>query len=146
MTMDATESGSATRTARAAAERVSLSKWVNEKSPALDQILSAHDVARLTRRCCWVVRALALLGRFPKQQRFHGRAIGWAKRDMLNCLSRDPAPQRPFMHQRRFTRQRRSTRKRHQASSCLLMQQMLPMHFPRTRRWREPLRIATQRR
>lgn len=61
---------------------VSLSKWVNEKFPSLNEILSAHEVARLTRRHRWVLAALTLLGRFPKQQRFRGRAIGWRRGDL----------------------------------------------------------------
>ena len=35
---------------RASPEPISLPRWVNERPPALDQILTAHDVARLTRR------------------------------------------------------------------------------------------------
>jgi len=31
-------------------DRVTLSKWVNERFPPWEQLLTAHDVARLTRR------------------------------------------------------------------------------------------------
>jgi predicted DNA-binding transcriptional regulator AlpA len=65
---------------------VSLSKWVNEKLPAWNEILGAHEVARLTRRPRWILGALALVGRFPKPQRFHGRAIGWHRRDVQRWL------------------------------------------------------------
>ena len=74
MTLDATESSApGPRVARAAGTRVSLSKWVNEKSPAWSEILSAYDVTRLTRRHRWLVHTLTFLGRFPKRQRFHSR-------------------------------------------------------------------------
>ena len=57
--------------------RVLLSRRVNEPFPPLNLVLSAHDVARLTRRHRWVLYALTALGRFPKQQRFRGHPIGW---------------------------------------------------------------------
>src|SRR5689334_3594598 len=95
MMLDATESSArGPRVARAAGTRVSLSKWVNEKSPAWNEILSAHDVARLTRRHRWVVHTLTFLGRFPKRQRFHGRAIGWGKHDVLRWLAESAASRR----------------------------------------------------
>ena len=53
--------------------RVSLSKWANERFPSFQELLTAHEVARLTRRHRWVLAALTLLGRFPRKQRFHGR-------------------------------------------------------------------------
>jgi hypothetical protein len=55
---------------------ISLSKYVNERIPAWEQLLSAHDVARLTRRPKWVLLSMMMLGRFPRKQRFHGRGIG----------------------------------------------------------------------
>lgn len=79
--------GAPTCSRKAAATTVSLSKWVNERSPALGEILSAHDVARLTRRHGWLLRTQTLVGRLPREQRFHGRAIGWAKRDVLKWLA-----------------------------------------------------------
>ena len=71
------------------AERVSLSRWVNESLPSCQEILTDHDVARLTRRPQWVLAALTLLGRFPSKQRFHGRRVGWRRRDVLRWLSSD---------------------------------------------------------
>src|SRR5262245_6724647 len=44
------------------ASPVTLSPWVNEQRPPLNQLLSAHDVARLTRRHRLVVASLALCG------------------------------------------------------------------------------------
>lgn len=79
--------GASTCSRKVAATTVSLSKWVNERSPALGEILSAHDVARLTRRHGWLLRTQTLPGRFPREQRFHGRVIGWAKRDVLRWLA-----------------------------------------------------------
>src|SRR3984893_11975482 len=79
--------------------RVSISKWVNEVYPPWDEILSAHDVARLTRRHRWVLSAMAALRRFPRKRKFHGRAVGWHRGDVVrwlaNHLSRPTALRRP---------------------------------------------------
>ena len=80
--MKAEVSSSETPKAAASAPPVSLSKWVNEKLPPLNEILSAHEVARLTRRHRWFLAALTLLRRFPRQERFGGRAIGWRKSEL----------------------------------------------------------------
>src|ERR1700721_4221751 len=79
----------AQRASPAASHRVSLSRYVNEPSPNWEELLSAHDVARLTRRPRWVVFSLSLLGRFPPKRRYHGRKIGWLRSDVLTWLSRD---------------------------------------------------------
>jgi len=73
----------------AASHRVSLSPYVNEPLPNWEELLSARDVARLTRRPRWMVLSLALLGRFPRKHRYHGRYIGWLRSDVLTWLSRD---------------------------------------------------------
>src|ERR1700730_11920827 len=78
-----------TPAASAASYRVSLSPWVNERFPDWEQLLSAHDVARLTRRPRWMVLSLALLGRFPRKRRFHGRGIGWLRSDVVHWLTKD---------------------------------------------------------
>lgn len=65
---------------------VALSKWVNEKLPAWNEILGAHEVARLTRRPRWILATLAFVGQFPKPRRFRGRAIGWHRRDVQRWL------------------------------------------------------------
>jgi predicted DNA-binding transcriptional regulator AlpA len=84
------ESGSQTLD-RGRAQRVSLSKWVNERLPSFQELLTSHDVARLTRRHRWVLAALALIGRFPRGQRFHGRRIGWLRSDVVGWLADDIA-------------------------------------------------------
>ena len=68
---------------------VELSPWVNERSPAWEQLLSAHDVARLTRRPRWILQGLALFGRFPRKRRYHGRQIGWLRSDVAHWLAED---------------------------------------------------------
>jgi predicted DNA-binding transcriptional regulator AlpA len=65
---------------------VSLSPWVNEPLPPWHQILTAHDVARLTRRNRWMLTALTLIGRFPEKRRFRGRAVGWSRQDVDQWL------------------------------------------------------------
>jgi hypothetical protein len=66
--------------------RVSISKWVNEALPPWSEILSAHDVARLTRRHRWILSALSFMRRFPRRRHFHGRPIGWHRRDVARWL------------------------------------------------------------
>jgi predicted DNA-binding transcriptional regulator AlpA len=72
----------------ASLSKVTLSLWVNERFPAWEQLLSAHDVAWLTRRPTWWLLSMAMLGQFPRKQRFHGRRIGWLRCDVLNWLAR----------------------------------------------------------
>lgn len=72
--------------------RVSLSPWVNELFPGWDQLLSSHDVARLTRRPKWVLLGMIVLGRFPRKRRFHGRRIGWLRSDVLAWVTEDVDP------------------------------------------------------
>jgi predicted DNA-binding transcriptional regulator AlpA len=76
----------------AAPLRVTLSRWVNERPPSCQEILTAHDVARLTRRSRWVLETLTLFGRFPRKHRFHGRGIGWCRRDVLLWLGAESLP------------------------------------------------------
>jgi hypothetical protein len=70
--------------------KLSISRWVNEKYPPWSELLSAHDVARLTRRPLWVLAGLCLIGRFPKKLKFRGRGIGWRQSEVLDWMSRDP--------------------------------------------------------
>jgi predicted DNA-binding transcriptional regulator AlpA len=71
---------------------VCLSKWVNEPLPPLNEILSSHEVARLTRRPRWVLATLTFLGKFPRAHRYRGRGIGWRQSEVLNWLLKgDPA-------------------------------------------------------
>lgn len=74
---------------RTRAQHVSLSRWVNEPLPSCEDLLTAHDVARLMRRPHWVFSTLALFGCFPKKQRYHGRGIGWRRRDVLRWIASD---------------------------------------------------------
>lgn len=71
------------------ARRVTLSPWTNERLPPLNEILSAHDVARLIRRPKWLLAGLSLIGRFPRRMRFRGRVIGWRRSDILEWMDRD---------------------------------------------------------
>jgi hypothetical protein len=57
---------------------VILSRWVNERFPAWGQLLSAHDVARLTRRPQWMVLSLVLLADFPANSASTGaKSVGY---------------------------------------------------------------------
>ncbi len=75
--------------AAALSSNVVLSPFVNEPFPAWDELLSAHDVARLTRRPRWVLASLTLLGRFPRKCRYHGRGIGWLRSEVLSWLTQE---------------------------------------------------------
>ncbi len=70
---------------------ISISRWVNESPPPLRDLLSAHDVAQLTRRPIWLLAGLSLVGRFPKKLKFRGRGIGWRRSEILDWMSRDLA-------------------------------------------------------
>jgi predicted DNA-binding transcriptional regulator AlpA len=85
------EESSPDQAARAAArsKNVSLSKWVNERFPPWEQLLSAHNVARLTRRPHWLLLGMMAVGRFPRTLKFHGRAIGWLRSDVLDWVAQD---------------------------------------------------------
>jgi hypothetical protein len=73
----------------APSQTVTLSPWVNERFPACEHLLSAHDIARLTRRPRWMLAGLTLVGRFPRKRRYHGRGIGWMRSDVLTWLTKD---------------------------------------------------------
>lgn len=68
--------------------RVTLSPWVNEPLPPFQELLSAHDVARLTRRPKLIISGLMFLRRFPKKRRYRGRQIGWLRADVLDWMTR----------------------------------------------------------
>src|ERR1700693_2521204 len=87
--MNSDESSPVHPASPAASYRVSLSPYVNEQFPNWEELLSARDVARLTRRSRWMVLSLALLGRFPRKRRFRGRGIGWLRSDVIHWLSKD---------------------------------------------------------
>lgn len=73
----------------APARPIVLSRWINEPYPPLTELLSAYDVARLTRRPRWLLVGLTLIGRFPRKARFRGRTLGWWLSDVLEWMARD---------------------------------------------------------
>src|ERR1700691_1413858 len=75
-------------------QRISIFRWVNEPYPAWDQILTAHDVARLVRRPSWALSSMAAIGQFPRKQRFQGREIGWLRSDVLAWLEKESRTRR----------------------------------------------------
>jgi predicted DNA-binding transcriptional regulator AlpA len=95
------------------APRIVLSRWVNEPYPPLTELLSAHDVARLTRRPRWLIAGLVLIGRFPRKARFRGRAFGWWRADVLDWMAKDLA-----LEHRHMTSSRPSLR-RQPRQTCL---------------------------
>jgi predicted DNA-binding transcriptional regulator AlpA len=71
------------------APRVAISPFLDEQFPSLDQLLTAHDVARLVRRPRWYFCGLALLGRFPAKRRFRGRWAGWMRSDVSQWMQKN---------------------------------------------------------
>lgn len=74
---------------RCASAQVSISPWVNERFPSWEQLLSAHDVARLVRRPRWMLPGLVLLRGLPRRHLYHGRRIGWLRSELISWLARD---------------------------------------------------------
>src|SRR5258707_3112749 len=89
-------------------DSVVLSRWVNERFPDWEQLLSAHDVARLTRRPRWLLLSMMLIGRFPQKRRFHGRGIGWLRSDVVHWVAQDLRTFRCIAHPTRVLRLRDS--------------------------------------
>jgi predicted DNA-binding transcriptional regulator AlpA len=108
--MNSDESSPVQLASPAASCRVSLSPYVNEQFPNWEELLSAHDVARLTRRPRWVLASLTLLGRFPRKQRFHGRDIGWLKADVIAWICRGRISEARIPDHAHRHRHRRGTR------------------------------------
>jgi predicted DNA-binding transcriptional regulator AlpA len=69
--------------------RVAISPFLEERFPPLDQLLTAHDVARLVRRPRWHFCGLALIGRFPAKRRFRGRWVGWMRSDISKWMQKN---------------------------------------------------------
>ncbi len=69
-------------------QNVTLPVWVNDPLPSFAELLSAHDVARLTRRPKLVISGLMLLRRFPQKHRYRGRQVGWLRSDVLDWMAR----------------------------------------------------------
>ena len=111
--------------------RVALSRWVNEPLPAWRDILSAHDVARLTRRPAWILCGLTLLGRFPNKCQYRGRRIGWLRSDVLAWMTRELTLERA--DQVREIPARRCA-KRHPLQPCLPLDCVTPCFASRRRR------------
>jgi predicted DNA-binding transcriptional regulator AlpA len=105
-----------------------LSPWVNERCPPINDILSAHDVARLTRRPRWVLIGLCLVGRFPKKARFRGRALGWRRTEVLGWMARDLAVAPACREHLNAPKQRSH---RHSRQACLPLECREPCHTTR---------------
>ncbi len=71
------------------AARVTISPFLDEGFPSLDQFLTTHDVARLVRRPSWYFCGLALIGRFPAKRRFRGRWAGWMRSDVSHWMHKN---------------------------------------------------------
>jgi predicted DNA-binding transcriptional regulator AlpA len=62
---------------------------MNEPYPSLGELLSSHDVARLTRRPRWMLIGLGLIGQFPRRRRLRGQWIGWYRFEVLAWIVRN---------------------------------------------------------
>lgn len=98
--------------------QVTLSRWVNETCPPWNDLLSARDVARLTRRHKWVVIGMSWCGLFPKPHRFRGKRVGWLKADVMEALTGN-------LHVSEC-RVGPGSRKRHPRQACLPLECQMP--------------------
>src|SRR5688500_13219856 len=73
--------------ARENPSRLRLSKWINERCPEWTTLLTAHEVARLTRRPRCLLSALAYFKRLPAPKRYHGKKLGWRREDIERWLA-----------------------------------------------------------
>jgi predicted DNA-binding transcriptional regulator AlpA len=87
MTIESTVGMIAGQKARTVAVTISL--WVNEPLPNIQEILCSRDLARLTRRPRWELFGLALIGKFPRKKRYRGRPIGWCQAEVLEWMTRE---------------------------------------------------------
>ena len=69
---------------------LTISRWVNEPYPSIGELLSAHDVARLTRRPRWLLMGLGLIGQFPRRRRLRGQWVGWYRSEVFEWVARNP--------------------------------------------------------
>jgi len=65
----------------------SVSRWIHERLPPLQELLCTHDVVRLTRRLRCVIAGLCLIRRFSKTLKRHGRAVGGRRFDGIARLA-----------------------------------------------------------
>jgi hypothetical protein len=87
MTIESTSGRVAGQNTRA--PEVTISRWVNEPLPNIQGILCSRDLARLTRHPQWELFGLALIGKFPRKKRYHGRPVGWCRAEVLEWMTRE---------------------------------------------------------
>ena len=68
---------------------VTISPFLEERFPPLDQLLTARDVASLVHRPQWYFCGLALIGRFPTKRRFRGRWAGWMRSEVSQWMQKN---------------------------------------------------------
>ncbi len=68
---------------------VEISPFLDERLPPLNQLLTAHEVARLVRKPRWYFYGLTLIGRFPVKRRFRGRWTGWIRSDVSEWMQKN---------------------------------------------------------
>lgn len=66
---------------------VELPRWVNEPLLDVHEILSGHEISRLTRRPRRLLLGLAAIGQFPKRRTHGGKPVGWHRADVLDWLT-----------------------------------------------------------
>jgi hypothetical protein len=108
---------------KARAVAVTISPWVNEPLPNIQEILCSRDLARLTRRPRWVLCGLALIGKFPRKKRYRGRLVGWCRTDVLEWMTRDLSIE---TESREHLNGPRRCSRRHPQQACLPLECGLP--------------------
>lgn len=77
---------SPTKLAASPSRKIHISRWINEPLPPSNQLLSAGDVARLTRRPRWLILGMIALRHFPRQWQYCGRPVGWLRSEIVAWL------------------------------------------------------------
>ena len=65
----------------------SVSRWIQERLPPLQELLCTHDLVRLTRRLRCVIAGLCLIGRFSKTLKRHGHTVAGRRFDGIARLA-----------------------------------------------------------
>lgn len=96
----------------------SVSRWIHERLPPLQDLLCTHNVVRLTRRLRCVIAGLCLIRRFSKTLKRHGHTVAGRRFDGIARLAEQLGFRRDKGRiKRSTTRRRRRKRDSHGKAS-----------------------------
>jgi hypothetical protein len=85
----------------------SVSRWMHERLPPLQELLCTHDVVRLTRRLRCLIAGLCLIRRFSKTLKRHGHTVAGRRFDGIARLAEQLGLRRDKGRIKRSTTRRR---------------------------------------